>query len=307
MDAVYTWVNGSSPVWQASLRRAAQGARLRQKLEANRFREWNELLFSLRSVYRFAPWIRTIHVVTDAQIPYWLNTSHPRVRIVDHRDLFPDPATQLPNFNSLAIESVLHRIPGLSEHFLYFNNDWCVFYPRCFLNLCRTFKPLLRACVYPIMCRRICAVFCFNPRRSVPSCAAEGITESMVRISSMLALVYLSIRCYPSITASRFVVALLLPKFIWSLVLFCHLGWRRFLRVHRLGGHSCISRLGDSPASRFARGPIQPAVCLACLARPRRTTARMLSRHRASGARGGGSPALKRGGSVGPGRCAVAS
>jgi hypothetical protein len=70
-----------------------------------------------------APWVRTIYIVTASQVPIWLNTSHSRVRIVDHKDLFPEPATQLPTFNSLAIESVLHRIPGLSEYFLYFNND----------------------------------------------------------------------------------------------------------------------------------------------------------------------------------------
>jgi hypothetical protein len=77
----------------------------------------------MRAVHTFAPWIRTIYLVTAAQVPSWLNTSHPGVRIIDHRELFPNPATQLPTFNSLAIESVLHRIPGLSSHFLYFNND----------------------------------------------------------------------------------------------------------------------------------------------------------------------------------------
>ncbi len=74
-----------------------------------------------------APWIRTIYIVTASQVPVWLNTAHPRVRIIDHKELFPDPAAQLPTFNSLAIESVLHRIPGLSEYFLYFNNDGSCF------------------------------------------------------------------------------------------------------------------------------------------------------------------------------------
>jgi hypothetical protein len=76
----------------------------------------------MRAIYMHAPWVRFIYLVTASQLPNWLNASHPRVRIVNHAALFPDP-THLPTFNSLAIESVLHRIPGLSEYFLYFNND----------------------------------------------------------------------------------------------------------------------------------------------------------------------------------------
>jgi hypothetical protein len=72
-------------------------------------------------VYLFAPWVRTIHVVTAGQTPPWLDASHPRVRMVDHREILPTEA--LPTFNSQAIETGLHRIPGLSEHFLYFNDD----------------------------------------------------------------------------------------------------------------------------------------------------------------------------------------
>jgi hypothetical protein len=81
----------------------------------------------MRSVNLHAPWIRTIYLVTAGQVPSWLLPSHPRVIVVDQRDLFDDPFHELPTFNSLAIESVLHRIPNLSQRFLYFNND-------CFLG-----------------------------------------------------------------------------------------------------------------------------------------------------------------------------
>jgi hypothetical protein len=70
----------------------------------------------------YAPWIRNIYLVTDRQVPSWLDTTHPRVRVVDHTEIFTGEG-QLPTYNSHAIESRLHHIDGLSEHFLYFNDD----------------------------------------------------------------------------------------------------------------------------------------------------------------------------------------
>ena len=140
VDAVYTWVNGSDPVWAAVAAPVFAAAGLVEhdvrKLTfadamAHKFRDWNELLYSMRSIYAYAPWVRTIYVVTSGptQVPAWLNVSHPRVRVVHHAALFDDPATQLPTFNSYAIESVLHRIPGLSNRFLYFNQDFLLAQP----------------------------------------------------------------------------------------------------------------------------------------------------------------------------------
>jgi hypothetical protein len=74
----------------------------------------------MRSVHLFAPWVRTIHLVTAGQRPEWL-ADHPRVRVVDHREILP--ADALPTFNSQAIETALHRVPGLAEHFVYLNDD----------------------------------------------------------------------------------------------------------------------------------------------------------------------------------------
>jgi hypothetical protein len=114
VDVVYTWVDESDKTWQ-TLR--AQYPTPEGNTGRNKFREWSELLFSMRSVYAYMPWFRRIFLVTALQVPRWLLTAHPRVTVVDHRELFDDPATQLPTFNSLAIESVLHRIPGLSERY----------------------------------------------------------------------------------------------------------------------------------------------------------------------------------------------
>ena len=86
-----------------------------------RYVENDELRYSLRSVEKFAPWIRRVYIVTDDQTPAWLDTSNPRIRVVSHREIMP--AEILPVFNSCTIELFLPRIPGLAEHFLYANDD----------------------------------------------------------------------------------------------------------------------------------------------------------------------------------------
>jgi hypothetical protein len=70
----------------------------------------------------FAPWIRKVWIVTDGQVPQWLDQSRADLEVVDHRSIFTDPSV-LPVFNSRAIESQLHHIDGLSEHYLYLNDD----------------------------------------------------------------------------------------------------------------------------------------------------------------------------------------
>jgi len=120
VDAVYTWVDGSDPAFQADFRRHASAASADRELWHYRSNE--ELRFSLRSLFRFALWIRRIHILTNGQAPSWLDCSHPRIHLVTHAEIFPDPEC-LPTFNSNAIEMYLHRIPGLSRRFLYFNDD----------------------------------------------------------------------------------------------------------------------------------------------------------------------------------------
>ena len=93
-----------------------------------RYRSRDELRYSMRSVHLFAPWVRRIHLVTAGQVPSWLDTSDPRISLVDHRDVFP--ADALPTFSSHAIETRLHHVPGLAEHFVYLNDDVFLGRPR---------------------------------------------------------------------------------------------------------------------------------------------------------------------------------
>lgn len=125
VDVVYTWVDGSDPSWQAR-KAAAVGGDTESGTSADasipaRFESRDELRYSLRSLEMYANWVRRIWIVTDAQIPPWLRQDD-RLRVVDHREIFTDPGA-LPVFNSHAIESQLHHIPGLAEHYLYLNDD----------------------------------------------------------------------------------------------------------------------------------------------------------------------------------------
>lgn len=126
VDVVYTWVDGSDVEWKKR-QLAARGMSDEDELNAtalsaSRFTDRNELMYSLRSLESYASWVNHIYIVTDRQVPEWLNTDHPKITVVDHRDIFSRPEN-LPVFNSHAIESQLHHIEGLSEQYLYLNDD----------------------------------------------------------------------------------------------------------------------------------------------------------------------------------------
>ncbi|UYQ78826.1 Stealth CR1 domain-containing protein [Glutamicibacter sp. JL.03c] len=127
IDAVYTWVDGSDNVWQAQKASALNVLDAEEFVDEAvsdaRFADHDELKYSLRSIAQFAPWIRKIWIVSAGQTPKWLNMNNPRVEVVSHEDIWPDEVG-LPNFNSHAIESNLHRIKGLADHYLYFNDDF---------------------------------------------------------------------------------------------------------------------------------------------------------------------------------------
>ncbi|MEU4626207.1 stealth family protein [Actinoplanes sp. NPDC023801] len=127
IDVVYTWVDGADPEWQRRKAHALTenswvGDVSAQAANDSRYASRDELRYSLRALHCFAPWVRRVFLVTDGQVPSWLDMAHPRLTVVTHREIFGDTG-RLPTFNSQAIESRLHRIPGLAEHFLYLNDD----------------------------------------------------------------------------------------------------------------------------------------------------------------------------------------
>ena len=123
IDIVYMWVDGSDPVWLAKKNAFEQGvaSTAGEALDEARFVDNDELKYSLRSIERYAPWIRHIYIVTDGQVPAWIDLTNPRISIIDHTEIIPREA--LPTFSSPAIEWCVDNIPGLSEHFLLANDD----------------------------------------------------------------------------------------------------------------------------------------------------------------------------------------
>ena len=127
IDFVITWVDGTDPKWLAEKIRTLQETDFSetQKTDSSdlRFRnDFDFLKFWFRGVEKFAPWVNQIFFVTYGHLPSWLNLNHPKLKIIRHEDFIPQEF--LPTFNSHTIENHLHLIPGLSEHFVYFNDDF---------------------------------------------------------------------------------------------------------------------------------------------------------------------------------------
>ena len=116
MDAVITYVDGLDPLWQEDYRRTVGDSILKK-----RFRDWGTLKYLLRGIHTYMPFVRNIYLVVarESQIPEWVDRS--RLNIVLHSDIIPKE--YLPTFNSTTIELFLHRIPGLDEEYVYFNDD----------------------------------------------------------------------------------------------------------------------------------------------------------------------------------------
>lgn len=126
IDFVVTWVDMKDPEWQHEFRQyAGNSENEKNGVSEARFRDYGLLKFWFRGIEKFAPWVRKIHFVTSGQkLPSWLNTSNPKLNIVTHKEFIP--SAYLPTYNSVVIERYMHLIPGLAEHFVYFNDDFYI-------------------------------------------------------------------------------------------------------------------------------------------------------------------------------------
>ena len=153
MDIVITYVNGLDPVWQADYEKYTN-----QPVLEKRFRDWGTLRYLFRGIAENMPFIHKVHLVVshESQVPEWINSEE--VNVVLHKDIIP--AEFLPTFNCNPIEMHLHRIKGLDEEYLYFNDDVFPMKPcaasdffdkgKCFLGMshhlfaCDMFKNICR-------------------------------------------------------------------------------------------------------------------------------------------------------------------
>ncbi len=125
IDFVITWVDMNDPVWQEKFNRYRNDKHnTKNGVSKARFRDNGFLKYWFRGVEKFAPWVRTIHFITTGQTPEWLDVNNPKIHLVRHEDFIPEQF--LPTFNSVVIERYIYKIPGLSEHFVYFNDDFYI-------------------------------------------------------------------------------------------------------------------------------------------------------------------------------------
>ena len=119
IDFVIMWVDGNDLEWQK------EKGKYRKNLKGDnrdfRFRDWDNLQYIFRGIEKFTPWVNRVHLVTWGHLPKWLNVNNAKLNIVKHSDFLPEEYR--PCFNSEALEVNLHRISGLSDNFVYFNDD----------------------------------------------------------------------------------------------------------------------------------------------------------------------------------------
>ncbi|MCH5222993.1 MAG: Stealth CR1 domain-containing protein [Muribaculaceae bacterium] len=128
IDFVVTWVNMDDPEWQKTFAKYSGKPDIeRNGVSDARFRDSGFLRYWFRGVEKFAPWVRKIHFITTGQVPEWLDTANPKLNLVAHKDFIPEKF--LPTFNSTVIERYMYRIPGLSDRFVYFNDDFYIIRP----------------------------------------------------------------------------------------------------------------------------------------------------------------------------------
>lgn len=123
IDFVVTWVDETDPIWRNEKRyyEGKNTSFIENDNGVERYRNWDLFKYWFRAIEKYAPWVHKVYLVTYGHIPTWLNTEFNKLIVVRHRDFIP--SMYLPTFSSIPIELNLHRIPELSDNFVYFNDD----------------------------------------------------------------------------------------------------------------------------------------------------------------------------------------
>lgn len=160
IDAVITYVNGNDPVLNEKRKRYGTASDFKRTDIAGvtRYADNGEIFWCVASLNRFAPWLHKIYIVTDGQDPHLddfvqknFPNGHIPMQIVDHKEIFAGYEQYLPVFNSVAIETMTWRIPGLSEHFIEMNDD------------CMLAAPIQPADLFPSETEVVCHAWLYPP------------------------------------------------------------------------------------------------------------------------------------------------
>lgn len=121
IDFVVTWLDSNDPAWKEEYINYKY-AGIKGDDSEMRFRNWNLFRYWFRAIESYAPWVNKVFLVTNGKFPDWINDKYEKLILVKHSDYIPHEL--LPTFNSCTIELHMNKIPGLSEHFVYFNDDF---------------------------------------------------------------------------------------------------------------------------------------------------------------------------------------
>ena len=121
IDFLITWVDSNDPAWRKDFEHYSEVEGREVDKSPVRFRDWDTLRYWFRGVEKNAPWVNKIFFVTYGHLPEWLNTNNPKLAIVNHEDFIPHE--YLPTYSSNVIELYFHNIKGLSDKFVFFNDD----------------------------------------------------------------------------------------------------------------------------------------------------------------------------------------
>lgn len=131
IDIAVSWLDDKDPKWQEDFNFYRQKENLEMKKtsanNASRFRDYDTFRYWFRAIEKNAEWVNKIYFVTYGHLPEWLNIDNPKLEVVRHEDFIPKQ--YLPTFSSVTIAMNLHRIKGLSENFVYFNDDMFLINP----------------------------------------------------------------------------------------------------------------------------------------------------------------------------------
>ena len=128
IDIVIPWVDDTDPVWKAERAKYLGEFHEKKSNLSHYFRDWDTLRYVFRSIEKHMPWVRKVHFLTCGHVPQWMNLDAEKLHIHKHSDFFTEDSS-LPVFSSRPIEMNMMNIPGLSDRFVYFNDDTVVMKP----------------------------------------------------------------------------------------------------------------------------------------------------------------------------------
>lgn len=171
VDIVIPWVDGSDKKWILEKNKYLDPEhQIDIDAHENRYRDWGNVQYIFRGIEKFAPWVHKVYFITCGQIPKWMNINNEKLVLVNHKDYIPEE--YLPTFSANPIELNMHRIKGLSEHFIYMNDDFFFIKPvqkSDFFNKNGLPKIMAMEIPRPVSQNRIFDNICFNNVRVISS------------------------------------------------------------------------------------------------------------------------------------------